>query len=125
MQKESLPMRYFWLPYALTIAAITMVVLGMADVFPRDLVGWALMPGFLATAISVGAYGVRHSFSGLTVPERHSPQHFLLLLWHSVQSAVVAFLLHGALYALFWHLVCRLICARHLFRHSVSSLYAL
>jgi hypothetical protein len=63
----------------------------------------------MATAISVAVYGIRHSFSGLTVPERRSPQHFLALLWHSVQSGVVAFLLHGALYALFWHLACRLI----------------
>ena len=90
MQTEPLPKRYFWLPYALTIAALTVLALGMAEVFPRDLVEWALAIGFIAAAISVGAYGVRRSFSGFTVPERHSPQHFLLLLWHSVQSGVLS-----------------------------------
>jgi hypothetical protein len=109
MQKDSLPKRYFWLPYALTIAALTVLSLGMAELFPRGLVGWALAIGLITAAISVGAYGVCRSFSGLNAPERHSPQHFLLLLWHSVQSGVVAFLLHGGLYALFWHLACRLI----------------
>ena len=109
MQRESLPRRYFWLPYSLTIASLVVIGLEMAEAFPRAWVGWALIIGFMATSISVAAHGVRHSFSGLTMPERHSPQHFLLLLWHSVQSGVVAFLLHGALYALFWHLACRLI----------------
>jgi hypothetical protein len=109
MQRETLPRGYFWLPYVLTIASIVMVGLEMAEAFPRAWVGWALVIGFMASAISVAAYGFRRSPAGLTTPERHSPQHFLMLLWHSVQSGGVAFLLHGGLYALFWHLACRLI----------------
>ena len=109
MEKQSLPKRYFWLPYILTIASIVMVGLQMAEAFPRAWVGWALVIGFMASGISVAAYGFRRSPAGLTVPERHSPQHFLVLLWHSVQSGVMAFLLHGGIYALFWHLACRLI----------------
>jgi hypothetical protein len=81
----------------------------MAEALPRAGVGWVLVIVFVVTAISVSVYGFRHSFSGLSIPERHSPQHCLLLLWHSVQSGAVAFGLHGALYALFWHFACRLI----------------
>jgi hypothetical protein len=109
MRRELSSRRYFWLPYSLTIVAIVMVGLGMADALPRDVIGLISAVGFVVAAISVAVHGIRHSFSGLSIPERHSPQHFLVLLWHSVQSGAVAFLLHGGLYALFWHLACRLI----------------
>lgn len=109
MRKELSSGRYFWLPYVLIIASIVMVGLGMADALPRDMIGLISAVGLVVAAISVGVYGVRHSFRELVIPEKRSPQHYLLLLWHSVQSGAVAFGLHGALYALFWHLVCRLV----------------
>ncbi|MBN1862469.1 MAG: hypothetical protein JW790_02360 [Dehalococcoidales bacterium] len=109
MQKEISPKRYFWLPYALSITAIVMLGLGMAEVLQRDLMGFVLAIVFAAAAVSVAVAGFRKRFSWLTIPETHSPQHYLLLLWHSVQSGAVAFCLHGAVYALFWHLACRLI----------------
>jgi hypothetical protein len=107
--KESLPKRYFWLPYSFSIAAIVMLGLGMADALPRDIIGWILAVAFMVAAIWVAVSGVRRRSSELAIPERYSPRHYLLLLWHSVQSGALAFGLHGALYALFWHLACRLI----------------
>jgi hypothetical protein len=109
MRKELSSKRYFWLPYGLTIAAIVMLGLGMAEILQRDLMGFVLAIVFAAAAISVAVAGARSRSSELAIPERHSPRHYLLLLWHSVQSGALAFCLHGALYALFWHLACRLI----------------
>ena len=109
MSGESLTKRDFWLPYSLAIAAIVMLALGMAEALPRDAIGFISAVALVAAAISVAVSGLRNRFSGLILPERYSPQHYLLLLWHSVQSGAVAFVLHGALYALFWHLACRLI----------------
>jgi len=86
-----------------------MLGLGMADALPRDIIGWVLAVAFMVAAIWVAVSGVRSRSSELAIPERYSPRHYLSLLWHSVQSGVVAFGLHGALYALFWHLACRLI----------------
>jgi hypothetical protein len=107
VRKELSSGRYFWLPYVLSIAAIVMLGLGMAEALPRDVIGFVSAVALAASAVAVAMVGARRR-PGLTVPERHSPRHYLLLLWHSVQSAAVAFCLHGALYALFWHLACRL-----------------
>ena len=96
------PRQYFWLPYVLTIASIVILVLQMADAFAQVKLGWTLVLGFIIAAIVVAAYGFRHEFKHLEVPEKHTPQHYFLVLWHSVQAAAVAFGLHGAFYALFW-----------------------
>jgi hypothetical protein len=109
MARELLSRRYFWLPYGLALAAIVVIILAMADALPQAVMMEALFGGLMAAAIAVSVYGLRHSFSGLTVPERYSPQHYLLAFWHSVQTGALAFGLHGALYALFWHLACRLV----------------
>ena len=40
------------------------------------------------------------------MPKKYSPKHFVLLISLSAEAWAMAFLLHAAFYALFWHFVC-------------------
>ena len=60
---------------------------------------------FVAMAVPRG----RSAMQRCDVPEKYSPKHFLLIAFLTGQAFLLGIVLHNGLYALFFHLVCRVL----------------
>lgn len=110
MAKRLSPKQSFLLLYISIVVSIIAVFLLSSFGWHRvSLLGLSDMPLiFLAPLIIVGTFfvvmavpRVRSAFRSLEIPQKYSPQHFLLLLWLTAQAFLLGVALHNAIYALF------------------------
>jgi len=114
MPKKLSPKQFFLLLYLLTGAGILIPFLLPARDGLREFYGvpFFILPFIIIIAtffVVVAIPRTRIALAGLEIPEKYSPKHFLLLLWLTGQAFLLGVMLHNALYALFFHLVCRVL----------------
>ena len=100
MPKKLSPKQIFLLLYISTGALIVIPFLlrvPVLDLFPMFGAPLIIIATFF---VIVAIPSVRIALSRLKVPKKYSPKHFLLLVWLTGQAFLLAFLLHGAIYAL-------------------------
>jgi len=112
MLKKLSPKQFFLLLYLLTGAGILIPFLLPARDGLREFYGvpFFILPFIIIIAtffVVVAIPRTRIALAGLEVPGKYSPKHYLLLLWLTGQAFLLGIALHGAFYALFWHLACR------------------
>jgi hypothetical protein len=95
MAKTS-PQVSFWLPYGLAAASFVTGLTVNAGFGGMPLFRW--LPVFVAVIVGVwlSILRKRGELRPLATPESYSPQHFLLLIWLSVQGFLVDQGLHAA-----------------------------
>ena len=103
MPKKLSPKQLFLLLYLLTGASI--VIPFFLAMRPSSFYGLPLFllpfPIIIATFFVVVAIPhARIALGRLKVPEKHSPKHFLLLLWLTAQAFLLGIMLHNGIYAL-------------------------
>jgi len=105
MPKKLSPKQFFLLLYLLSVASVvTAFLLPMRGVL-RLFYGlpWFIWPFLIIIAtffVVVAIPRGRAALVRLEIPKKYLPKHFLQLLWLSAQAFFLAFLLHGAIYAL-------------------------
>ena len=114
MPRKLSPKQFFLLLYLLTGAGILIPFLLPARDGLREFYGLPLflLPFIIifATFFVVAAIPrARKALGRLEVPKKYSPKHFLLLLWLTGQAFLLGIALHNGLYALFFHLACRVL----------------